>query len=327
MPTPQAVAYANSNTWVGAAIETSGPAAAPAFWIPVITPKLGPKITQLKDYSVRGGMSESWGMKQGPRHDELNFKFLCQLDVLPSVMRSVLGSVDTVGPVNNLWSHTLSLLNTGNGQPPTYSWFDYDGRTVRQMSGGVTDRVTLTWKADGLCEVAVRVLGQPFTVAGISTANIISNQPPTTGWDSTLTFNSQAKTTLMASTVIWDRKCTVIDTMDGFTNQGPYSIFASPLATFIEAEVINTDDTELTAYTTGNQVPYNLAFQNTSAPGASMVLDFQTSKVSVGGQQRGQKGIITTLIQVASFPNTLDESGTGTSPSRVTITNSQSSAY
>lgn len=323
MTTPSV--YANSNTWLGCAIEPSPtvPQAAPLFWIPVVDPMVNPDIGELLSQDMRGQMNANYGQTQGVKYSRFAFKCLAHVDVLPHLVRSALGSADSVtgaGP----YDHTLSLLNTpAPAQPPTYTWFDYDGFRVRRMAGGRTDELTLDFRADGLVEVTAKVVTYPFDVIGYSLASI-SQVPPTTGWDMRLTLNSVALSTLTKGRVTLRRGVVPIPTLG---QQTPYRLMAGPLAVSGSLSLLNIDDSELDIFLTNASVPLALAFTNINPVQYGFTLNMSTCKASLGAQERGADGLITTTIELQPIPNTNDATAGGSSPIKGTFTTPQAAAY
>lgn len=325
-PSPPAV-YANSQTWVGCAIETvrGVPAAAPDFWIPIIDPQVKPAITELEDHGYRGQMNTAWHQKQGPTYTNYQFRALAHIDVLPNLLRSALGSPDMVTPSGDLFDHTLSLLNNAApDQPPSYTWFDYDGYRVRRMAGGQTDTLILEWKRDGLVQVTVKLLAYPYEVLSDTAEAFISTIPPSTGWDVTASLAGAPVTTLVEGSFTLKRGVVAIPTLAA---QTPYSLFADRLDVRGLLTFLNTDDAQMDAYIGDDLFALNLAFDNVAIAPYRFLLDFGACKFSLGAQQRGTDGLITAMMTVLPLPNVGNATAGGASPMRATLRTPQATAY
>lgn len=89
IPTPE--------TQVGIAIETErGVALPPEFWLPVSGPKYKPDLQLLPDNAMRGSMVTLYDEVPGLRFDSYAWDSFPYLDTLPVLLRSLLGSPDTV---------------------------------------------------------------------------------------------------------------------------------------------------------------------------------------------------------------------------------------
>jgi hypothetical protein len=322
--TQQPTVFANTNTWLGCAIETvrGVPAASPDFWIPVIDPRVQPTIVEQVDQGVRGQMNATWGQVQGPTYSAFKFKCLAHADVLPAIFRSALGSPDTVSGEPPLFSHDLSLLPSG--QPPSYTWFDFDGFRVRRMRGGQTDAVTLTWRADGLVEVTVRILAYPFEVVDLALDADISLIPPSAGWNCGVSLDGALTPTVTGGTLNLFRHVVSIPTLG---QQVPYSLFAAPLEINGDMSFINRDDTELDWYLSNASVNLSLEFTNAYLKAYGFTLGMSVTKASLGSQERGTTGLITAILALLPLPNAADATAGGDSPIKATFRSPQAAAY
>lgn len=91
------VAYPTATTEVGVAVEvTRGTAVAPAYWIPVKSPKYKPDLTLIPDETLQGSMVAVYNLVPGMRYDSHGWEAPPYLDTFPVFVRAELGSTDTV---------------------------------------------------------------------------------------------------------------------------------------------------------------------------------------------------------------------------------------
>lgn len=323
--------YANSQTWVGCARETTRgtPAASPTFWVPavILSPRLQSVITPLEDVGDRGQMTDVWDVVGGPKWEKFTFKCMVHVDILPHLLRSILGSPDTIasGP-NGSTYHSFSLLNNDGlaDQPPSYTWFDYDGLHLRTMRGGQTDNVQIIWQKDGLVEVTARILGYQTAVTTTSINPVMPNVQPLATWDCTTAFNAVTTGAPIKGILNFDRKVQVIKTLG---QQTPYSVFAGTLSVRGSMSFINQTDSELNTFLAYGAVPINLSFAQAGAVSEGFVIDMSSVKSEVGFQERGVEGLINTSLDFVPLPNPTDATAGGYSPVKAIVQNFTSSAY
>jgi hypothetical protein len=91
------IAFPVAETEIGVAIEvTKGTAVAPAFWIPVKSPKYKPDLTLLPDETLQGSMVQVYNLVAGMRYDAHGWDAPPYLDSFPVFVRAELGSTDNL---------------------------------------------------------------------------------------------------------------------------------------------------------------------------------------------------------------------------------------
>lgn len=320
--------YANSSSWTGMALETvrGTPAAAPTLWVPSKTPKITPMITEVNDDGLRGSAVTVYDMIPTVRHDEYSFTCLAYVDTLPALMRALLGSADTITGTAAPYTHTMSLLNNdpldGN-QPPSYTFFDYDGYLVRILAGGQVDEVSFKFTATGLVELSVKVLALPYTTTGTVPSTTFSTVEAAPSWSCTASLNA-ATPPIVDGELDFKRGVKPIHTLG---QQSPYRLWAGPLDVTGKLTVINSADTEQNLYLNNTQFPLNLTFNPPTSAADSFAFKMQTVKARTSAQERGSDGIITTALELQPLPNSTNATSGGVCPVEFVALTSQSTTY
>lgn len=320
------MAVSNSSTWTGLALETTrGTAVAPTLFVPTKGPKITPNITEVADVGLRGSMVKVYNQIPTVRHDAYDFGCLAYLDSLPALIRGVLGSPDTITGTAPTVTHVLSLLNNdllGN-QPPSYTFSDYDGAALRQITGAQVDEVTLKFTATGLVDVAAKIKGSPFVINAVVPQPTYSTVEAAPSWKTVATVNSVPLGTIVDGTLSLKRAIKPINVLG---MQGPYRLWAGPLDISLSLTVIKNDDTELNYYLNNSTFPVNLLFSSSVSPG-SFAFDMATCKAKTGVQQRGGNELVETVIAIQPLPNTADATAGGVSPVKFTAINAQATTF
>lgn len=147
MPTP--TIYPSAKQVVGLAVETTMGTANTtlAATAPVTEFKAVDKPTWLVDKGMRGSMVEEYGLIQGPVVVEWTMKGAVFFDWLPYLLRNLFGDLTTTGPVSSQYTHAISILNSGTGQPSSLTIVDWQGLTAttqaRMYTGCCVEELTL----------------------------------------------------------------------------------------------------------------------------------------------------------------------------------------
>lgn len=215
MATP--TAYPSAKSFIGVKKEVTQGTVVPPLTatVPVnkFTPQ--PKFTQLKDVTQRGSMAATNGQIQGAGHEEWAIADSpAMYDMLPYFLNNILGDIATTGA--GPFTHVMSLLNSGTGQPGTLSIFDWQGPAAnrgRQYGGAVCTELTIkgnpesefiTWSAKGLSWIssptAVEPVAAPSTDAPMAAWRAVISidgvADPTIGeWEVTISRQAEAEHT------------------------------------------------------------------------------------------------------------------------------------
>jgi len=146
MTTP--TVFPSAKRFLSLAKETvQGTAVTPATYTEPVTdfkPKDDPVL--LEDRALRGSMGGLYGVVQGPRKSTFDLSGPMFLTGLPHWLLNIMGEIATTGPVSSIYTHAITLLNSGTGQPPSHTLIDWQGPTTtraRTYAGSCLSEMTL----------------------------------------------------------------------------------------------------------------------------------------------------------------------------------------
>ena len=325
--------YANASSFMGMAIEaTRGTAAAtPTMFVPVKGPKIQPVLTTVDTDVLIGSMVPINDQLITARHDEYSFTTFAYVDTLPALMRALLGSADTIVGTASPYTHTMSLLNsasTDGNQPPSYTFWDYDGYKLRILAGGMVDELGFKFTATGLVEVTVKVVALPYTVADIgAVTTAFTTVEAAPAWSVVSSINSVTTTPIVEGTLSFKRGVKALHTL-GAT--APFRLFAGPLdCAGCNLTVINQADTEQLLALAGTAFPVSFTFSPPTSTGLSFKFQLSTVKASQTHQERGGDGMIITQMDLKPIANATDPTATsgGVSPVKFVAVTAQATTY
>ena len=215
--------------WLGIGKESTTygtPPANPTVWVPLLDPKWVPHQTMLKDDSLRGDMAATHNQVQGVRYDTIDYKSYLYLDTLYPHMLNILGNPDTLTGSSDPWTHKTALLNTGNGQPTSWTLWLSNGAECWRMTGCQASDVSIDLPADGMATMSASWMGLPATNV-TAPANTPTTLKPWASWNSTITIGGGAAAVYSSAKLDYKRETAPIHTADG--TQAPYVIFMGPL--------------------------------------------------------------------------------------------------
>jgi hypothetical protein len=322
--------YANASSSMGMAIEAvrGTAAAAPTYFIPVMNPKIQPVLTVVDNTSYIGSMVSVIDQVITARHDEYTFTCLAYVDTLPALMRGLLGGVDTIVGTVSPYTHTISLLNndTLNGnQPPSYTFFDWDGYQLRTMPGGQVDEISVKFAATGLVELTVKVQSMPYTVSGTGPTTAFSTVAAAPAWACAVSLNSVTTTPIVDGTLSFKRGVKPTHTLGQLA---PYRLFAGQLdCAGASLTLINAADVEQNLALAGTPFPYSITFSPPASTGLSFKFQMSTVKASQVHQERGGDGMIITQMDLKPLANATDAASGGVSPVKFIALTAQALTY
>jgi hypothetical protein len=308
-----------AKSFLGIAKETTpNTAVPPTAFLPVssITPK--DSVTLIPDKGWRGSMVENYGETAGPIFSTIDFGGDVFADTLGFLLAGVLGDLTTTGSTAP-FSHVFSVLNSGTGQPTTYTVTDSYAVASRAYAGAKFSEVGLKWNADGLLTFTAKATAMGSVTATLPTSSFTSI-PPFTGWLGTAKIGGTLSTGVLDAEVTIKRPVTVLNTVDG--TQTPSALWSGPVSVDGKMTLIMEDDTALTNYLT--QVQPSLEFGWTQGTGVSqtgLILHMSKCAYSAADITRG-KDYVEIPVTFSAVANATDiGASAGYSPIKATLTN------
>lgn len=227
----------------------------------------------------------------------------------------------TVQPVQAPYTTTISTLNSGNLQPPTYTLTDWNSNiTGYQLPGARFSEVALKFSGAGKLEYTAKATTMPTVVN--ATKPTFSN-PPTSlmpGWEGVVKIGG----TTVGYTVDGDfsvkRTVEVIDTADGA--QAPYALFAGDIDGTAKLVVVMEDDSKRAAFVAGTSTVLDISFlQSSGATTQQVLLHASAAYINDAKVSRG-KSYAELEIDFDFDGNTTDAGNSaGYSPVKITLQN------
>jgi hypothetical protein len=204
MPTP--VVYPNAKQFLGLGKETTqGTIVAMSATIPVNKFQPKDKPTPLEDTSFRGSMANLAGVIQGVKVVEWSLEGPAFFDMLPWFLINILGDVTDAGATP--FTHAVSLLNSGTGQPGSLTLYDWQGppsasNFARIYPGACLSELTLKGNVEtSLVMLSAKGMAWPSSVAAAPPTAATSAEPPQAGWRTKLGLAGPASGGTLVSTV------------------------------------------------------------------------------------------------------------------------------
>jgi hypothetical protein len=306
-------------SFLGIAKETTpGTPVASTNYIPVtsITPK--DNLTLLDDKGYRGSLVEVYDQVAGVLSGSLDFDGDVFPDTVGFLLAGILGDVTTTG-ASAPFTHTFAVLNTGGGQPTSYTLNDNYVAGNRQYPGAKFSELGFKLSGDGLVTYSAKTTTFGSATAVAPTSSFTSVQP-LAGWKGVAQIGGVTQTGFLDAEVTIKRSVTVINPVDG--SQAPASLWSGPVTVDGKATLIMEDDTQLTNYLGNSKVAIDLNF--TAGAGATAVqLQLHMTKCSISAADitRG-KDYIEVPITWSALANATDVGTSGGySPIKVTVQN------
>jgi hypothetical protein len=297
---------------------TPGTAVPSTNYIPVtqLTPK--DSVTLLEDKGLRGAFVDVYDEIAANISATVDFDGNVHPDTIGFPLAGILGDVVTSG-ASAPFTHNFAVLNTGTGQPPSYTLNDNYVAGNRQYAGAKFSELGFKFTDAGLLTYSAKA-----TTFGSATATAPTQSfttiPPMTGWQGVVQIGGITQAGVIDGEVTIKRAVTIINGIDG--SQNPATLWSGPVQVDGKATLVMEDDTQLTNYLTNTRPAIDFNF--TSGAGAAAVqLKLHMSKcaISAADVTRG-KDYIEIPITWTALANATDiGASNGYSPIKVTIQN------
>jgi hypothetical protein len=326
MATP--VAWPSAKSFIGVTKEVTQGTAVPPLVSTVPVNKFTPsdKFTQIEDKAQRGDMAELGGIVQGAGMVEWEIaESPAFYDMLPYFLANLMGDITTtgVGP----FTHAISLLNSGTGQPGTLTIFDWQGTPAnqgRQYPGVVVTELTLkgnpesefiTWSAKGLGWLSADTAAAPTPAA--------STDAPMAAWRANILIAAAADKTFGEWEVTIARAAQAEHTSQN--SQQPFLIFRGALtASGTVRQIKAADEARYLQFLANTQVELEINADNGGATTADRNIKIHMQKIAWADGTVLQRDEVAVgyNLPFKAIANTTDAGASGgRSPVKVTVIN------
>lgn len=301
---------------------TFGTAVAATNFIPIKSMKPKDKLELLDDAGMRGSMVDSYGKIAGPMTSEFDFDGDVYPDTVGFPMTGVLGDITTTG-ASAPYSHAMAVLNTGTGQPPSYTLSDYYTISTRQYAGAKFSEFSMKFSGDGLLTYSAKATALGSVTASTPTPSYTA-VAPIAGWIGAVTIGGSANLTLIDGECTMKRPVDIIHTVDG--TSAPYALWSGPLTVSGKLTMVMEDDTQLLNYLNNSQPSLDINYsQGAGASAVQVKLHMTKAAFTTADIERG-KTYISLSVDYEAVANTTDVGGSGGySPIKVTLQNALAS--
>lgn len=331
MPTP--TTYPSAKQFVNIAKETTQgtPVETGMKTWPMTNFKPKDDPVMLDDEGMRGSMVEVYGVIQGPRKSNFTCDGAVFLDLLPNALFNLMGACATTGPVSSSYTHVLSLLNSGTGQPPSHTLVDFQGLTAtsgaRTYSGCSFSELTLKGNPEStLLEWAGK--GSGFWSAAYPTAAPtldVTTESPMAAWRVELAFGGALPGAKNLTVREWEvtttREISVQHTSQN--SQNPYIIQRGTIATegkFFVAKP--SDETFLTYFRDNTQPVFQLIVTNGLAGASLRTLTIDINAMQMTAEINRSDPAVGYDVTFKGIANTVNAGASGGySPVKYTVVN------
>lgn len=298
---------------------TSVPATA---FIPVKTLSPSDKLTLLDDQGMRGSMVDVYDKIAGPVYSEYGWDGDVFPDTIGWALAGVLGDLTTTGAAAP-FTHAFSTLNSGTGQPPSYTLSDYYTISTRQFAGIKVSELGFKFSGDGLLSYSAKATGLASATTTEPTPSYTA-VPPLAGWTGAVSIGGSSAAFVVDGECTIKRPVTVINTSDG--SQAPYALWSGPVSASGKLTLVMEDDTQYLNYLNNSKPSLDVNFSQGAGAAAVQVKLHMTKAAFSGAEISRGKDYIELSVDYDALANTTD-AGTsgGYSPIKATLQNAVAS--
>lgn len=321
--------FPGAKRWIGIAKEvTPGTAVAPALTVPVDKFDPSDDVTQLDDQALRGSMSKQYGQYAGPIMSSWDLGGPMFGDGLGHLLQNILGGYAVSG-ASAPYTHTFSLLNSGDGQPVTHTITDATGipatGLARQYPYSCISELTLNWNAEQLCSWEAKAVGWPSVVPGAPPTNTLSSVPPIPSWRAAVGIGGPASAgTLMSDvtefSITLSREVTPYNTADG--SQAPFVIARGPIDVSGKFTQVAQSEQRILDYLANTQPQLQFVLSNGLTLSALVSVQFDMQKVGYRTAKINQGTIFVYDVEFQAIANSTNVGASaGLAPAKVVLQN------
>jgi hypothetical protein len=292
----------------------------PTDYIPVTSIDVEDMYDDLEDKGFRGSAVETYNMVQGPAHSEITIAGDAFADTVGYWLAGVLGATDFTGGTPN--THAFSVKNTADGQPTSFSIYDYDVVNTRVYPSQKVNSVALTFNGDGLLTYSTKLIGMASGIVSTPTPSY-STLVPVAVWTGQATIGGTIVPTLISGDMTISRPVTPIQTLD--TTQHPYRVFAGQVSVTGKLTFVMEDDTQLLNMINNSQPSLDILFSTGTGANLQQIQLHCTKAAYTSAKPARGQDYVQVDVNYTGIATTTDATtaGTGFSPVKVTLKNTK----
>ncbi len=239
---------------------------------------------------------------------------------VPALVRAHASGV-AIAAVGTANTHAIAVRNTGDGQPPSYTFSDYNAMTTRQFAGAQFSDVGILFTAEGMLNYTAKAKALA-SVPGAQPPKSYTSVPPLAVWRGAITVAGAADLTILDGTCDIKRNIDAIHTIDG--TAPVYNLWAGAVAVSGKLAVIAETEAHLLNYLNNLQPSLDISFQQgVGAQQNGLQLHMSKAAYLTGQINRG-KDYIQVDVTYEAVANTSDVGASaGYSPIKATITSAK----
>lgn len=312
-------ANSTARSVLGIAKETTfGTAVPPTAFMPVSPPSPKDNLSLLDDKGLRGSMVDTYNQISGVLSSTFDYDGDVFPDTLPWMLTGVLGDLVTTGATAP-YSHVLAVLNSGDGQTPSYTLTDFYGVAARAYAGAKFSELGLKFSGDGMFTYSAKAVALGSATATTPTASF-TTIPPLAGWTGLVTVGGSVLSNVLDGEVTIKRPITVVDAVDG--TQAPYKLWSGPVSVDGKFTIVMEDDSQLINYLTNAQPSLDINYSAGSGITAVQVKLHMTNVVYSAAEIGRGKDYVELAVTFTARANTTDiGASAGYSPIKATVQN------
>ncbi len=230
----------------------------------------------------------------------------------------------STAPVTGLTAHRFSLLNTGTGQPPSLSIWDYDGEQWRTMTAGQLDELNVKGNVTGLIDTSCTLFGNAASLNASAPSTSFTSIKTAAPWTTQILLGGTKVVTALDWEIDLKRQVEPIPAVTGTQEYFQYfagAITSTGKLTFVE----QSGSPYLADYEAGTVQSLDITFFD-PATGDLCNIHSSNALFTTGALDRSKK-YVTVPCDVQLLPSSTDATAGGQSPLVVTIGNSVVTAY
>lgn len=313
--------HSSNLSFLGIAKEaTPGTAVAPTDFIPVTGPAGKDALTMLDDKGLRGAMVDVYDEIAGPLSSTFEFGGDVFPDTVGWPLAAILGDVTTTPGVSGAPNvHVMAALNSGDGQPRSYTFTDYYSVAARTYAGAKFSEVDFKFAGTDMFTWTAKTTAYGSAPTTKPTASF-SAIPPLAGWVGTVKIGGAAVSTVLDGEIDIKRDVSVLNAVNG--SQDPTSIWCGAVSVSGKLTVIMENEDYLDAYLANTSTSLEVDY-SAGADDTAVGVNFKMSGVKYSAAEIDRSNdYVTVGISFTAFANTTDiGASAGYSPIKVTLTN------